>query len=116
MLNRKLNGYKITNMKIIKNTIKIIVILVAAFIVINIFWWLFGGMIGKMHISPLVVTKTITNVKDAPNCLLQKINIDDEITYQGEQWIVSKVEKNISDYYGDNIYLIIDQKNPRNGW
>ena len=60
-LNRKLYGYKLnlTNMEIIKNTIKIIVVLVAIFIVVNVFWWLFGGMISKILFFPLVINKEV---------------------------------------------------------
>lgn len=48
ILNRKLNGYKITNMEIIKTTIKTIMILFAVFIVLNVTLWLFGGVIKQI--------------------------------------------------------------------
>ena len=115
MLNRKLYGYKLnlTNMGIIKNTIKIIVVLVAIFIIVNVFWWLFGGMISKIHFSPLVITNTKTITKEAPNCLLQSINTGDVITYQGEQWNVIGTRKDVYDYSGDTINIDLQEKNPR---
>lgn len=92
MIQRKVNGYKInfTNMEILKNTIKIIVILLAIFIIINVFWWLFGGMISK--IPQLVITQKVEVpveiIKEVPTEVIKECDVSCAIE------ILSKSESN----------------------
>lgn len=102
MLNRKLYGYKLnlTNMGIIKNTIKIIVVLIAIFIVANVFWWLFGGMISKIHFSPLVINKEVKvpveTIKEVPKEVIKDCDVACAIkilaTSENNHWITYAID------------------------
>jgi len=81
MLNRKLYGYKInfTNMGIIKNTIKVIVILLALFLIVNVFWGLFGGIIKQIKIPQIFITKKVEVpveiIKEVPTEIVKDCDI-----------------------------------------